>query len=110
MGGYDNDALREERCIQSVNIPQQYEKLLVEQYEIQNMQKKIFDNLRDRPFFQANLLQQFNDAEHMNGSHYNPYVPRAPRRRKWLRRQSGRSGWIDEHGMSWGFVPCFELD
>ncbi len=50
MGGYDNDALREERCIQSVNIPQQYEKLLVEQYEIQNMQKKIFDNLRDRPF------------------------------------------------------------
>ncbi len=43
MGGYDNDALREERCIQSVNIPQQYEKLLVEQYEMQNMQKK---NLR----------------------------------------------------------------
>lgn len=23
--------------------------------------------------FQENLLQQFNDAEHMNGSHYNPY-------------------------------------
>ncbi len=44
MDGYNNDtALREERCIQSVNIPQQYEKLLVEQYEMHDMQKK---NLR----------------------------------------------------------------
>ncbi len=72
--------------------------------------KKIFDNLRNRPFFQANLLQQFNDAEHMNGSHYNPFscsTRSSQKKMIVLRRQSGRSGWIDGHGMSWGFVPLF---
>lgn len=74
MDGYNNDsALREERCIQSVNIPQQNEKLLGEQHEMHHVQKKMSSIISEKAPFQANLLQQFNDAEHMNGSHYNPY-------------------------------------
>lgn len=54
MDGYNNDsALREERCIQSVNIPQQNEKLLVEQHQMHDVQKKINSIISERALFSS---------------------------------------------------------